>query len=60
LENGYKLPMMVLGGEYLAISVYKRLFISNEFIDELGKIYQTEFDYEYIGSERFIEPRGKI
>ena len=44
--------MMVLQDEYLQLRGSKRLFISNAFIDELGKIYQTEFDYEYVGCER--------
>jgi len=52
LENGYKLPMMVLDDDYLKVGGSERLFISNEYVDELGKIYQTEFDYEYAGFER--------
>ena len=52
LENGYKFPMLILEGDYLRIGDSERLFISNAFIDELGKIYQTEFDYEYVGLER--------
>lgn len=51
-ENGYKFPMMVLEDDYLRVGRSKRLFISNEYIDELGKFYQTEFDYEYVGFER--------
>ena len=51
-ENGYKFPMMVLEDDYLRIEDSERLFISNDFVNELGKIYQTEFDYEYAGLER--------
>jgi len=54
LENGYKFPMMVLEDDYLKIGRSKRLFISNEFINELGKFFQTEFDYEYVGLERVM------
>ena len=53
-ENGYKFPMMVLEDDYLKVGRSKRLFISNEFINELGKFYQTEFDYEYVGLERVM------
>ena len=56
VESGYKFPMMVLNGDYLRIGDSERLFISNAFIDELGKIYQTEFDYEYAGCERITSP----
>ena len=56
IESGYKLPMMVLEDDYLSIGDSERLFISNTFIDELGKIYQTEFDYEYVGCERVTSP----
>lgn len=52
LENGHKLPMMVLEGDYLKVGRSERLFISNDFINELGKLYQDEFDYEYVGLER--------
>ena len=52
LENGYKFPMMVLENDYLRIGNSERLFISNDFVNELGMIYQTEFDYEYSGLER--------
>ena len=51
-ENGYKFPMTVLEDDYLRIEGSERLFISNDFVSELGKIYQTEFDYEYAGLER--------
>ncbi|MBU3580396.1 hypothetical protein ICN19_00015 [Polynucleobacter sp. AP-Capit-er-40B-B4] len=51
-ENGYKFPMIVLDDEYLGIGDSERLFISDEFINELGKIYQVECDYEYAGFER--------
>lgn len=51
-ENGHKLPMMVLENDYLQLQDSKNLFISNDFVDELGNIYQTEFDYEYVGLER--------
>jgi len=54
LENGYKFPMMVLEDDYLKIGRSERLFVSNEFINELGKFYQTEFDYEYVGLERVM------
>jgi hypothetical protein len=51
-QNGHKLPMMVLEDDYLQLQNSERLFISNNFVDELGNIYQTEFDYEYAGLER--------
>lgn len=51
-ENGYKFPMIVLEDDYLRIEGSERLFISNDFVNELGKIYQTELDYEYVGYER--------
>ena len=54
LENGFKLPMMILESDYLRVGRSERLFISNEFINELGKLYQLEFDYEYVGFERVI------
>lgn len=53
LENGYKLPMVVLEDEYLKVGHKEKLYISNEFINELGKNLQTEFDYEYVGFERY-------
>jgi len=52
IENGYKFPMIVLEDDYLKVGRSEKLFISNEFIDEFGKFYQTEFDYEYVGLER--------
>ena len=52
-ENGHKLPMIVLEDEYLRVEDSERLFISDEFIDVLGKNLQTEFDYEYVGFERY-------
>ena len=52
VESGYKLPMMVLGGDHLRVGDSEKLFITDTFIDELGQIYQTEFDYEYVGCER--------
>ena len=55
-ENGHKLPMMVLEDDYLLTGDSEKLFISNNFLDELGKIYQTEFDYEYVGCERIAIP----
>ncbi len=55
-ENGNKYPMIVLEGDYLRVADSERLFISNEFIDELGEIYQTEFNYEYVGCERVTSP----
>jgi hypothetical protein len=51
-ENDHKLPMIVLEDEYLKVEDSERLFISDEFIDVLGQLYQTEFDYEYVGYER--------
>lgn len=51
-ENDHKLPMIVLEDEYLRVEDSERLFISDEFIDVLGQLYQTEFDYEYVGYER--------
>ena len=51
-ENGYKLPMIVLEDDYLKVELKEKLFITNEFINEIGKIFQTEFDYEYVGFER--------
>jgi hypothetical protein len=56
IEGGYRYPMMVLESDYLRIGESERLFISNAFIDELGKIYQTEFDYEYVGCESISIP----
>lgn len=53
-ENGYKLPMVVLEDEYLMVGGSERLFITNKFIDSFGEIYQTEFDYEYVGLERVM------
>jgi hypothetical protein len=55
-ENDHKLPMIVLEDEYLKIVDSERLFISDEFIDVLGQMYQTEFDYEYVGCERVTNP----
>jgi hypothetical protein len=46
--------MIVLEGEYLRVEQSERLFISDEFIDVLGQLYQTEFDYEYVGYERVM------
>lgn len=51
-ENGHKLPMIVLEDDHLKLSESERLFISNQFVNEFGKIYQTEFDYEYVGFDR--------
>lgn len=51
-ENGYKFPMIVMEDDYLRMEGSERLFISNDFVNELGKIYQTELDYEYVGFER--------
>lgn len=51
-ENGCKFPMMVLEDDHLKIGDSDKLFISNLLINELGKIYQTEFDFEYVGLER--------
>ena len=45
--------MIVLEDEYLRVEDSERLFISDEFIDVLGKNLQTEFDYEYVGFERY-------
>jgi hypothetical protein len=52
LDNSNRLPMLVLESDFLKVGRSEKLFISNELIHELGKIYQTEFDYEYIGFER--------
>lgn len=56
IESGYKLPMMILDDDYLQIGDSERLFISNAFIDEFGKVYEIEFDYEYAGYERITSP----
>jgi hypothetical protein len=55
-QSGYKFPMMILEGNYLRIEGAERLFITDAYIDELGMIYQTEFDYEYVGCERVTSP----
>lgn len=51
-ENGHKLPMMVLNGSYLKATDSELIPISDRCIDELGQLYQDEFDYEYVGFER--------
>jgi len=56
IESGYKLPMIVLEDFYLKLENSERIFITDEFIDELGKIYQVEFDYEYVGFKRTTIP----
>jgi hypothetical protein len=48
--------MIVLEDEYLRMVDLERLFISDEFIDVLGQMYQTELDYEYVGYERITIP----
>lgn len=53
VDNGHKLPMIILEKDYLLLEDSKRIFISDEYINELGSLYQDEFDYEFVGFERF-------
>ena len=52
LENGHRLPMMELKDDFLISEDIVRIYISDDLIDGLGELYQTEFDYEYAGFER--------
>ena len=53
IENGKQLPMIVLAKEYLlSFDSSCPIAISQEMINEVGQIFQNEFDYEYAGYER--------
>lgn len=53
IHNRNRLPMLVLDEDYLISRKDSlRISITKKMIDELGQIYQTEFDYEYVGFER--------
>ena len=52
-EHGKKLPMIVLAKEYLvAVDDSSQISITKKMLDEVGEMFQTEFDYEYVGYER--------
>ena len=44
--------MMELKDDFLISEDIGRIYISDDLIDGLGELYQTEFDYEYAGFER--------
>ena len=52
IENGHRLPMMELQEDFLMSKDKKRIHISDLLIDDVGELYQTEFDYEYVCFER--------
>lgn len=55
MENGHKLPMMVINGSHLKTADSELIPITDHYIDELGQLYQDEFDYEYVGFERDVD-----
>jgi hypothetical protein len=53
IENGKRMPMLILQNDYLiSLDDSIKIPITSEMLDELGQIYQTEFDYEYVSYQR--------
>ncbi|MBU3582016.1 hypothetical protein ICN19_08300 [Polynucleobacter sp. AP-Capit-er-40B-B4] len=52
VENGHRLPMIEFRDDYLMSIGANRINLSDELVDGLGELYQTEFNYEYAGFER--------
>lgn len=44
--------MLILNDTYLKASDSELIPISDQYINELGQLYQDEFEYEYAGFER--------
>lgn len=56
IKNGNRLPMLVLENDYLvSVLSHERIALTKKMIDEIGQLYQTEFDYEYAGFEIFFK-----
>lgn len=53
VENGHRLPMMELMDDYLISNERGKIHITDDLINGVGELYQTEFDYGYAGFERF-------
>jgi hypothetical protein len=56
VESGNRMPMLVLERDYLvSLKDFCRIPLTEEMINEVGQLYQTEFDYEYVGFERILD-----
>jgi hypothetical protein len=53
IHNRNRMPMLVLEKDFLVLAKdSEQISISKGMVDEFGQIFQTEFDYEYVGFER--------
>ena len=53
IEGDSRMPMLVLENDYLvSVEGSERIALTKEMINEFGQLYQTEFDYEYVGFEK--------
>jgi hypothetical protein len=52
-HNGFVLPKLVIHGDHaLDIDTNKPIFISDKFIEEIGKDCELDFSYDYYGFKR--------
>ena len=52
-HNGFVLPKLVIHGDYaIDIDTNKPIFISDTFIEEIGKDCELDFSYDYYGFKR--------
>lgn len=53
IENGFKLPMIVLSSDQLTVvGTKEKIYINDELLERFGKEFEDHFDYEYVGFVR--------